>query len=127
MKFGGNMKVFVVDDSATVRDMVKEMLSRMGHTYDEAGDGDEAIKKLESGCAFDCTLLDWNMPKINGIQVLEAVKKKKLKAGGVIMMTTETDPRSIAVALQNGAVEYLMKPFTEDILHSKLQLANSGE
>ena len=120
------MRIFIVDDSLVIRNMVQKMLTDLGHTHEIAKDGEEAIKKLAQGEKFDITLLDWNMPKKNGMEVLDAISANNYEAGDIIMMTTENASDKIQTALMKGAKEYLMKPFTQDVLKSKLDMVKTS-
>lgn len=120
MNIRDSMKVLVVDDSKVVTRLVSEMLIGTGHEVSCAEDGLVGIKVTEETGPFDITLLDWNMPNMNGVEFLEAVNFEL--AGNVIMMTTESGIDKMKEALSKGASEYIMKPFSEEILFEKLEL-----
>lgn len=117
-------KALVVDDSRAIRGIVKRILVSAGFDVAEAADGREAIKALQntdSPYALLCT--DYNMPNMNGIDLLRRVRRMpQCKGLPAIMITTETHTQSIENAIQAGANEYLMKPFTADMVRDKLQL-----
>lgn len=117
-------KALVVDDSRAIRGIVKRILIGAGCDVAEAADGREAIKALqntENQFALLCT--DYNMPNMNGIDLLRRVRRMpQCKALSAIMITTETHAQSIANAMHAGADEYLMKPFTADMVRDKLRL-----
>lgn len=117
-------KALVVDDSRAVRGILGRILTRNGFTVREAANGVEAMKELE-GEAADIALLcvDYNMPEMNGIELLRRMRRMvRFERLPVVMITTETHLESIAKALSAGANEYLMKPFTEDMVLDKLRI-----
>tara|TARA_B100001971_G_scaffold215190_1_gene259677 strand:- start:113612 stop:113986 length:375 start_codon:yes stop_codon:yes gene_type:complete len=118
------MKFLIVDDSNAIALMVSEMLKEMGYTSDRAVDGNDAVKKLEADNSFDFILLDWNMPNMSGIEFLKYNYENHLTETPIIMMTTENKPENIREALMFGASEYIMKPFTKDIIESKISMLN---
>lgn len=115
------MKVLIVDDSKMINMMVSEMLVKLGHESASAMDGLEAVKFFEGGNKADLILLDWNMPNMSGLEFLEKNHSDSFTDCPIVMMTTENKPDYIAKALELGASEYIMKPFTEDILDSKIK------
>lgn len=115
------MKVMIVDDSKAIYMMVSQMLQEQGHEAVWAEDGVDACEKLSSS-DVDLILLDWNMPNMSGPEFLEKNKAEGVTKAPIVMMTTENKPDYIKKALQLGAVEYIMKPFTADILEDKLEL-----
>lgn len=117
------MKVLVVDDSNMVVALVKQILTpEAGYEVFSAGNGKAAIDLLKEGLKADIVLLDWNMPVLDGPGFLEANLNEQFTNSPVVMLTTENKPQYISKALQLGACEYIMKPFTEDILISKIQM-----
>jgi two-component system chemotaxis response regulator CheY len=117
-------KALVVDDSRAVRVILARTVRELGYEVREAGNGVEALAVLESNEPFDLALLDWNMPEMNGLQLLEQLRsKRRYDAMHIIMVTTETEMEQMAAALAAGANEYVMKPFTREILIGKLQIA----
>lgn len=117
------MNILVVDDSKAIYAMVSQMLSSGGHTSVWASDGKVAMDLLvKNDQKIDVILLDWNMPNMNGPEFLEANLKQKFTSAPIVMMTTENSPEYIKKALSLNAAEYIMKPFTSDILFNKLSL-----
>ncbi len=117
------MNILVVDDSRAIYAMVSQMLTAGGHTSIWAQDGKIAMDLLlKKEQKVDVILLDWNMPNMNGPEFLEANMKSKFTNAPIVMMTTENSPEYIKKALSLNAAEYIMKPFTSDILFNKLSL-----
>jgi two-component system chemotaxis response regulator CheY len=117
------LNILIVDDSKAIYTVVSNMLGEAGHTSIWAEDGlvaVEIIKKNKS--KIDVILLDWNMPNMNGPEFLELNMKEKITQAPIVMMTTENSPEAIKKALSLNAAEYIMKPFTSDILFNKLSL-----
>ena len=117
------MKALVVDDSAGMRAFLKMVLRGAGVEITEAKNGVEALKVLHSGVSPDIALLDWNMPEMDGYELLNAIRADhSFDPMPVIMITTETESSQIEKALASGANEYIMKPFTKEIILDKLQM-----
>jgi two-component system chemotaxis response regulator CheY len=117
-------KAIIVDDSRTIRTIIKRILIGLGYEVCEAENGVEALKVLAvEKAAVKLALVDWNMPEMNGFELLKAVRQDPEFASlKVIMVTTETEMSQMVSALEAGANEYVMKPFTKDILVEKLEL-----
>lgn len=117
-------KALVVDDSKTIRIIIKRILTELGYGASEAGNGLEALKALDAeGDAIQFVLADWNMPEMNGLELVKAIRSNPTRSSlKVIMVTTETEMDQMTAALEAGANEYVMKPFTKDILMEKLEL-----
>ena len=117
-------KALVVDDSRAVRMILARTLKELGFEVREAANGREALEVIETEkTAVSLVLADWNMPEINGLELLKQLRQKpELSSLVVVMVTTETELDQMAAALEAGANEYVMKPFTKDILVEKLQL-----
>jgi two-component system chemotaxis response regulator CheY len=110
----------VVDDSRVVRKVARRILEANGFTVEEAEDGQKALEACHRRLP-DCVLLDWNMPVMNGLEFLRAVRAKfGSDDPPVVFCTTETDMDFIERAIESGAQEYVMKPFDEEILLGKL-------
>ncbi|PWR18397.1 response regulator [Zavarzinia aquatilis] len=110
----------VVDDSRVIRKVARRMLEEIGFEVDEAGDGQQALERCGQGLPY-FILLDWNMPVMNGLEFLRALRG--LPGGDapiVVFCTTENDIEHIQAALEAGASEYIMKPFDREILEAKL-------
>ena len=118
------MQALVVDDSRAVRMMLKRMLTECGFDgVAEAGHGLEALTRLAEGPLPDVMLVDWNMPEMNGIELIRAVRATpEYRAIPVVMVTTETAAAQVVRALAAGASDYVMKPFTRDVIVEKLAL-----
>jgi two-component system chemotaxis response regulator CheY len=117
------MKALVVDDSRSMRAIISKQLRELGITVEEAASGQEALAKLHSGDPMDIVLLDWNMPEMDGCEVLSLIRSQpRYKKMVVMMVTTESEMSQVAVALEAGANEYLMKPFDRESLLEKLVL-----
>jgi two-component system, chemotaxis family, chemotaxis protein CheY len=109
----------VVDDSRVVRKIARRILEAHGYTVAEAGDGQQALEACRLQMP-DCVLLDWNMPVMNGLDFLKNLRAEYGPDNPpVVFCTTETDMSSIEQAISNGAQEYIMKPFDEEILLGK--------
>ena len=117
------MKILVVDDSKTVRNIVKKMLQDVGYEVFEAEDGEKALEALYEHDWFDLILLDWNMPTMNGYEFLKEIKRHpKWRDIKVMMVTSKNEQESVVEALKAGADEYLMKPFDQKMLLTKIEM-----
>jgi two-component system chemotaxis response regulator CheY len=117
------MRALVVDDSRTVRLIVGKILREVGMEVIEAANGLEALAQLERSPDVDLMLLDWNMPEMNGFDLIRAVRSDRTYDSlRILMVTSETQGRQVGEALDAGANEYLMKPFNKDVLLAKLDL-----
>jgi len=115
------MKALVVDDSMTIRRIVIKALALAGiNEATEASDGLEALEAIKSGAQFAVILLDWNMPKMSGIETLRALRQAGVKTP-VIMVTTEAEKSRVIEAIKTGANDYLIKPFSPDQLAAKVK------
>jgi two-component system chemotaxis response regulator CheY len=116
-------KALVVDDSSAVRMILSRTLKEIGYEVFEAANGREALEVIETEKAgLKLVLTDWNMPEVNGLDLLKQVRQNpQLSSVVMVMVTTETELDQISTALEAGASEYVMKPFTKDILVEKLQ------
>ncbi len=117
-------KALVVDDSRTIRTILKRILLELGYEVYEAADGKEALAVIDAeGTSVNLVLTDWNMPQMDGLELLKRLRKNpELSLLKIIMVTTETELDRMVSALDAGANEYVMKPFTKDILREKLEL-----
>src|ERR1700733_15068185 len=118
------IKALVVDDSRAMRMIIARTLSELGYEVREAANGREALEVIEAEKgALKLVLTDWNMPEINGLELLKRLRLiPELSSLVVVMVTTETDMDQMSAALEAGANEYVMKPFTKEILVEKLQM-----
>ena len=116
-----NMKILIVDDFSTMRRIIKNLLRDLGFTNtQEADDGLTALPMLQSG-SFDFLITDWNMPGMQGIDLLKAVRADdKLKGLPVLMVTAESKRDQIVEAAQAGVNGYVVKPFTAGTLEEKI-------
>lgn len=117
------MRVLILDDSKAIRLILGKILRPMGFEVHEAGDGAEGIEKLKEIGGVDLCLVDWNMPKMNGLEFVKAARANAdWTAMRIMMVTTEVEAENVAEALEAGANEYVMKPFTPDVIVDKLGL-----
>jgi two-component system chemotaxis response regulator CheY len=117
------MHALVVDDSKTIRLLLREQLKTLGFEVTEAGDGHQALNRLKQMSHVDLVLVDWNMPEMDGISFVRAVRAESVYATlPMMMVTTNAELAQVSKALEAGANEYIMKPFTADILREKLEL-----
>lgn len=122
------MRALVVDDSSAMRAFLKLILKRAGFEVREARNGKEGLAALQASEAPELLLLDWNMPEMDGFEMLRRVRADMRWSGvKVVMVTTETEIAEVSRALGAGADEYVMKPFTPEILIDKLQLLGLGQ
>lgn len=116
-----DMNVLVVDDFPTMRRIIRGLLIELGfNNVEEAEDGRDALNKLNSG-AFELVVSDWNMPNMDGLELLKAIRADEaLKHLPVLMVTAEAKKDNIIAAAQAGASGYVVKPFTAATLEEKL-------
>lgn len=116
-----NMKILIVDDFSTMRRIIKNLLRDLGYTNTlEADDGLTALPMLQNG-NFDFLVTDWNMPGMQGIDLLKAVRSDENLAGlPVMMVTAESKRDQIVEAAQAGVNGYIVKPFTATTLREKI-------
>jgi len=120
------MKVLVVDDSSVMRKVLIKALAQMGvMEVGEAADGQEAVDAVAAE-AYDLVLMDWNMPKLLGIDALRAMRANGA-AMPIVMVTTEAEKARVLEALKSGATNYLIKPFTQDALIEKVNEVTGGK
>jgi two-component system, chemotaxis family, chemotaxis protein CheY len=117
-------QVLVVDDSKTIRTILRRILIELGYEVCEAANGKEALQVIETRkTTVKLVLADWNMPEMNGFELLKRLRQDPdLSSLTVVMVTTETELSNMVSALDAGANEYIMKPFTKEILKGKLEL-----
>ena len=123
---GTKKKAMVVDDSRAMRMILRKTLSELGYDVCDAGNGQEALSLLEKEAgALSFMLVDWNMPVMGGLDLVKAMRaEQRYSPISLIMVTTETEIEHMAQALQAGANEYVMKPFTKELIVEKLRLMN---
>jgi two-component system, chemotaxis family, chemotaxis protein CheY len=113
----------VVDDSRVVHKVARRILEDHGYAVSESDDGQQALDACRAQMP-DCVLLDWNMPVMNGLDVLKRLRAECGPAHPIaVFCTTETDMSAIEQAISNGAQEYVMKPFDEEIFVGKFAQA----
>ena len=123
------MKILSVDDSAIIRKIIRSGVEVLDYELVEAADGIEALNILErSSEDIILILLDWNMPGMDGLVFLEKIKNTaSLKHIPVMMVTTESEKENIIRAIQAGAINYLVKPFTiEELMKKVLECMGEG-
>ena len=116
------MKVLVVDDSSTMRRILTNCLKEAGFSDAvQAADGVEALDVLSKEKDVGLILLDWHMPNMDGFTFLQEVKKSDgIKDIPVIMVTTQAEKQSVVEALKTGAANYVVKPFTPEVIKEKI-------
>ncbi|KPQ25039.1 MAG: two-component system, chemotaxis family, response regulator CheY [Halomonas sp. HL-48] len=116
-----NMRFLVVDDFPTMRRIVRSLLKELGFTnVEEAEDGQDALNKLRAG-NFEFVVSDWNMPNLDGLEMLKEIRQDDaLKELPILMVTAEAKKENIIAAAQAGANGYVVKPFTAATLEEKL-------
>jgi two-component system chemotaxis response regulator CheY len=118
------MRAMVIDDSRAMRMILRRIMTHAGFTITEACDGQEALDSLASEEETPAVaLVDWNMPNMNGLEFVKAVRADERYSRMTLMMvTTEGEQSQIVKALAAGAHEYVIKPFTADAIVEKLSL-----
>jgi len=116
------LKLLVVDDSSTMRRIIKNTLARLGYKdVLEGGDGIEGWEQLDSNPDVEMLITDWNMPEMNGLELVKKVRAdKRFVDMPIIMVTTEGGKAEVITALKAGVNNYIVKPFTPQILKEKL-------
>ncbi|MBZ0156356.1 MAG: chemotaxis response regulator CheY [Alphaproteobacteria bacterium] len=121
--FNFELRVLVVDDFPTMRRIVKNLLRQLGfENIDEAEDGAQALGKLKGG-NYGLVVSDWNMPNMEGIELLRNVRQEQtpLKDIPFLMVTAEAEKEKVIEAIKAGVDNYIVKPFTAEILKEKLE------
>ena len=114
----------VVDDSRAIRMILARTVRDLGYEVREAGNGVEALDALNANPKADLVIADWNMPVMDGLELLHRIRASARHSSlPVVMVTTEAEVDQMALALEAGATEYIMKPFTKEILADKLRMA----
>jgi two-component system chemotaxis response regulator CheY len=114
-------RAIVVDDSRAMRAILRRALEEQGFQVFDAGHGKEALERLARIRVPDLALIDWNMPEMNGIELIAELRRDPAYNGmRLVMVTSETEPAQIERALAEGANAYIMKPFSCDVLQEKL-------
>lgn len=117
-------KALVVDDSKSIRMILSRTLEEIGWQVEQAANGKVAIQWLDSQpVPAELVLIDWNMPEMNGIELVRSIRERSRMSNSKLMMvTTETESEQMEEALAAGADEYVMKPFTKEIIADKIRL-----
>ena len=117
----------VIDDSRATRSLLRRTLNSLDFSVHEAEHGQDGLDRLDEVGPVDLALVDWNMPVMDGLAFVKAVRSEPMYERMVVVtVTTETDPKAIARALMAGADEYAIKPITAEALAAKLEFANVG-
>jgi len=122
------MQALVIDDSRAVRLLVGNILREQGYDVVAAGHGQEGLERLQENSEIRLVLVDWNMPVMDGLEFIQAVRKVRAwDEVRLVMVTTETESEQVQRAIIAGANEYVMKPFTAEVLIAKLSLLGAFE
>ncbi|HEX4756710.1 MAG TPA: response regulator [Terracidiphilus sp.] len=121
------MRALIVDDSRFVRGYLRGLLQEKGIVCEEAADGQAGLDKLHASDPFDLALLDWNMPVMNGLEMLKQLRAEGFSGVKVLIVTTEAENDFILRALEAGADEYLMKPFDHEAFDEKFAMLGLAE
>jgi two-component system chemotaxis response regulator CheY len=120
------MLALVIDDSRAVRLIIRNIVREMGIDVVEAVNGLEGLEKLRQNPDVELVLVDWNMPEMNGLDFIREVRAQRAYDGiRIVMVTTETEGEQVCRALNAGANEYVMKPFSRDVLVAKLSMLDA--
>jgi len=122
MKINSNMKIMIVDDMRPIRTSMKSILERLGFTnITEASDGLEALACLKQE-KRDLLITDWNMPNMDGISLVRMVRADaSLKDMPIVMLTAEAERDHVMEAIKVGISDYIVKPFTADVVQRKIE------
>jgi two-component system chemotaxis response regulator CheY len=117
-------KALILDDSRAIRGVMAKILGKLGFESVQAGNGVEALTIMENeGKTIDLIMADWNMPEMNGLEFVQHLRARpEFNFIPVIMVTTETNINQMVLALSAGANEYIMKPFTSEMVEEKLSI-----
>ncbi|MFN0017953.1 MAG: PleD family two-component system response regulator [Pirellulaceae bacterium] len=122
------MQALVIDDSRAVRMLIGKILREQGFEVSDAGDGQQGLDKLRENPEIGLVLVDWNMPVMDGLEFIQAVRRvRSWDAVRIVMVTTETESEQVQRAITAGANEYVMKPFTPEVLVAKLSMLGAFE
>ncbi len=120
------MRTLVIDDSRVMRIIIGNILREMGMEVIEAGNGIEGLEQMRSDPDVELILVDWNMPEMDGLEFIRSVRaRREYDAVRLVMVTTETESEQVMRAFHAGANEYVMKPFTKDVLVAKINMLNA--
>ena len=116
------MRILIVDDSSTMRRIIGNVVQQLGFAkedFDEAEDGVVAWKLFKENNNYDVVLTDWNMPNMNGLELVKTIRSTDKKVP-IVMITTEGGKGEVITALKAGVNNYIVKPFSAEILKEKL-------
>ncbi len=117
------MQALVVDDSRAMRAILSRLMEQLGFEVTQAGDGRQALDALKAGLRPQVALVDWNMPVMDGLTFIKTCRdSERFRDITLMMVTTESEQAQIVRALAAGAHEYVIKPFTEEVIAEKLAL-----
>ena len=117
------MKALVVDDSRAIRSIIARHMKELGFLIEEAENGRQALQTLVDSGPFQIALVDWNMPVMNGLEFVYAVRNDRgLDEMAIMMITSENELSQVRRAIDAGANEYLMKPFSTEAIDDKLRI-----
>lgn len=115
------MRALVIDDSRAMRAILGKILKEIGFEVTDACHGREGLERLQQVGRPELALVDWNMPEMNGLEFIQAVRADHAyDEMRIMMVTTESEAGAMINALEAGANEYVMKPFTKDVILEKL-------
>ncbi|MFO0869723.1 MAG: response regulator [Pirellulales bacterium] len=121
-------QALVIDDSRAVRLLIGNILREQGFEVLTASHGGEGLEQLHANPEIGLVLVDWNMPVMDGLSFIETVRSRRTWDGvRIVMVTTESESEQVQRAIRAGANEYVMKPFTAEILVAKLSLLGAFE
>ncbi len=117
-----DIRVLVVDDMSTMRRIIKTILNQLGYSnIEEAENGKQALGKLKKE-KFDFVITDWNMPEMDGLELVKQIRSDDdLKSIPVLMVTAEAKKENVMEALKAGVNNYIVKPFTPEVLKEKME------
>ncbi|EDP75226.1 chemotaxis response regulator CheY [Hydrogenivirga sp. 128-5-R1-1] len=117
-----DIKILVVDDMSTMRRIIRTILNQLGYSnIEEAENGKQALAKLKKE-KFDFVVTDWNMPEMDGLSLVKAIRSDdELKHIPVLMVTAEAKKENVMEALKAGVNNYIVKPFTPEVLKEKME------
>ncbi len=117
------MKILIVDDSSTMRRIIGNVIMQLGFTRDNFEEAEDGVKawKLLSETHYDVILTDWNMPNMNGLELVKKIRSEGThQKTPIIMITTEGGKSEVIIALKAGVNNYIVKPFNAEVLKEKL-------
>lgn len=121
------MRAIIVDDSRAMRGLLARILKEIGFEVSEAAHGAEALSILRSGARIDLALVDCNMPEMDGFELVRNVRADRaFDSLRVLMVTTECEIDKVEIALQAGVDDYIMKPFTKEVITEKVAMLDLG-